>query len=134
MADTFTGSITKHVSVSLTRTALPVLLTPPCHPVPLTARGLLGSLEGGSRVQTQTGRNRESLKQNRQNIVRLELPGKLSASQMSMRSLVFVDDLYVDKGHKMKHYSKFYSLENILSANSCWDINLYLFPYLRKST
>ena len=46
---------------------------------------------------------------------------------------MFVDDLYIDKGHKMKHYSKFYSLENILSANAWWDINLYLFPYLRKS-
>ncbi|KAF6088444.1 hypothetical protein HJG60_008269 [Phyllostomus discolor] len=129
----FTGSITKHVSVSITRTALPVLLTPHCHPVPLRARGLIGSLQGGSRVQTQTSGNRESLK-NRQKIVSLEFMGKLSASQMSMRSLVFVDDLYVDKGHKMKHYSKFYSLENILSANAWWEINLYLFPYLRKST
>ena len=45
----------------------------------------------------------------------------------------FGDHGFVDKCLKMKHYSHFYSLENIFSANAWLDINLYSFQYFRNS-
>lgn len=122
----------KHVPVSITCAALAVPLTPYCHPVPLRARRLTVNHKGGKQGTDPEVEETESCEQ-RQKIVRLQSPGKLFVSQMSMWFLLFVDNLYVDKCHKMKHYRNFYSLENILLANTWLDISLYLFQYLRNS-
>lgn len=124
----FTRSITNYVSVSVTCTALAVFLSPHCHWSHWRQEGWLPITREKQRPQTHRWK--------KQKIPQKEIKGSeagvLRKALVSQSAWGYSCLQYVDKCHTMKHYSNFYSLENILSASVLLDINLQLFQHLKN--